>query len=70
MLYFEPRSTCEEAWEDMLELLNRRKPYLKWLEPFGYPCTVLNPDGKFGSKSLDGFFMGYAIPLKRYSYLA
>ena len=47
------------------ELLNRRKPNLKWLEPFGTQCTVLDPDGKFGAKSLEGYFVGYASPLRR-----
>ncbi|XP_076945937.1 uncharacterized protein LOC143617183 [Bidens hawaiensis] len=46
------------------ELLNRRKPNLKWLEPFGSMCTVLEPTGKFGPKSVEGFFVGYASPLR------
>ncbi|XP_076902030.1 uncharacterized protein LOC143556641 [Bidens hawaiensis] len=41
------------------ELLNRRKPNLKWIEPFGSQCTSLDANGKFGSKSIVGFF-GYA----------
>ncbi|XP_076917793.1 uncharacterized protein LOC143577979 [Bidens hawaiensis] len=49
----------------LFEQLNRHKPNLKWLEPFGSPCTVLDPDGKFDSKALEGFFMEYASPLRR-----
>ena len=35
------------------ELLHCRKPNLKFLEPFGSPCTLLDPDGKFGSKVVE-----------------
>ena len=35
------------------ELLNNRKPNLKLLEPFGSPCTLLDPDAKFGSKVIE-----------------
>ncbi|XP_076939558.1 uncharacterized protein LOC143608392 [Bidens hawaiensis] len=37
----------------------------KWLEPFGSICIVLEPTGKFGTKSMEGFFVGYASPLRR-----
>ncbi|XP_076918925.1 uncharacterized protein LOC143579529 [Bidens hawaiensis] len=47
------------------ELLNRQKPNLKWLEPYGSTCTVLDLNGKFGPKSVEGFFVGYASPLRR-----
>jgi hypothetical protein len=47
------------------ELLNNRKPNLKFLELFGSPCTLLDPDGKFGSKVIEGYFVGYASPKKR-----
>ena len=52
------------------ELLNNRKPNLKFLEPFGCPCTLMNTKdrlSKFGEKSSDGFFLGYSVnsPNKR-----
>ena len=53
-----PNKTC-------FELLNQRKPNLKYLEPFGSPCTVIDKEGKFGPVSLEGFFVGYASPLRR-----
>ncbi|XP_076952099.1 uncharacterized protein LOC143625723 [Bidens hawaiensis] len=57
--------TVKRFGKTCFELLNRRKPNLKWLEPFGSICTVLEPTGKFGPKSMEGFFVGYASPLKR-----
>ena len=57
--------TVKKFGKTCFELLHRRKPNLKWLEPFGSPCTVLDPDGKFGAKSLEGFFVGYASPQRR-----
>ena len=47
------------------ELLHRYKPNLEFLEPFGSPCTFIDADGKFGAKANEGFFVGYASPLKR-----
>jgi len=57
--------TVKKFGKTCFKLLHRRKPNLKWLEPFGSPCTVLDPDGKFGAKSLEGFFVGYASPQRR-----
>ncbi|XP_035845810.1 uncharacterized protein LOC118492125 [Helianthus annuus] len=39
--------------------------YHQYLEPFGSPCTVIEPRGKFGPKSVEGIFVGYASPMKR-----
>ncbi|XP_076919051.1 uncharacterized protein LOC143579705 [Bidens hawaiensis] len=47
------------------ELVNRRKPNLRWLETFGSQRTVLEHNGKFGAKPVEGFFMGYDGPLGR-----
>ncbi|XP_076949129.1 uncharacterized protein LOC143621659 [Bidens hawaiensis] len=57
--------TVKKFDKTCFELLNCRKPNLKWLEPFGSTCTVLDPSGKFGPKSGEGFFVGYASPLRR-----
>ncbi|XP_076950832.1 uncharacterized protein LOC143623926 [Bidens hawaiensis] len=57
--------TVKKFGKTCFELLNRRKPNLKWLEPFGSTCTVLEPSGKFGPKAVEGFFVGYASPLRR-----
>ncbi|XP_076891375.1 uncharacterized protein LOC143542734 [Bidens hawaiensis] len=50
--------TVRKLGKTCFEILNRRKPNLKWLEPFGSTCTVLNPNGKFGPKYVEGFFVG------------
>ena len=47
------------------ELLHKRKPDLGFLEPFGAPCTMIEPNGKFGAKAIEGFFLGYASPSRR-----
>ncbi|XP_071699896.1 uncharacterized protein [Rutidosis leptorrhynchoides] len=49
------------------ELLHKRKPNIKYLEPFGAPCTILVRDtgGKFNSKAISGIFLGYGNPKKR-----
>ncbi|KAD4385770.1 hypothetical protein E3N88_25939 [Mikania micrantha] len=49
------------------ELLHNRKPNLKYLEPFGAPCTMLNKheQGKFNEKVEEGYFLGYRTPNKR-----
>src|ERR1043165_6556141 len=47
------------------ELLNRRKPNLEYLEPFGAPCTMLSLSEKFAPKAAEVFFVRYATPLKR-----
>ncbi|XP_076932315.1 uncharacterized protein LOC143597807 [Bidens hawaiensis] len=57
--------TVKKFGKMCFELLNLRKPNLKWLEPFGSMCTVLDPSGKFGPKSMEGFFVGYASSLRR-----
>ncbi|KAM0050261.1 putative RNA-directed DNA polymerase [Helianthus debilis subsp. tardiflorus] len=44
------------------ELLNKRKPDLSYLEPFGAPRTMIDPNGKFGAKAIEGYFLGYATP--------
>ncbi|KAJ0458572.1 putative RNA-directed DNA polymerase [Helianthus annuus] len=57
--------TVKKFNKTCFELINNRKPNLKYLEPFGSPCTVLEPFGKFGAKSIEGIFIGYASPLRR-----
>nr|GEV11312.1 hypothetical protein [Tanacetum cinerariifolium] len=57
--------TVEKHRKTNYELLNRRKPNLEFLEPFGCPCTILDPDGMFGPKFVEGYFVGYASPKKR-----
>ncbi|KAD2393226.1 hypothetical protein E3N88_40203 [Mikania micrantha] len=49
------------------ELLHNRKPNLKYLEPFGAPCTMLkkHEQGKFNEKVEEGYFLGYSTPNKR-----
>ncbi|KAM0034613.1 putative RNA-directed DNA polymerase [Helianthus debilis subsp. tardiflorus] len=44
------------------ELLQKRKPDLSYLEPFGAPCTMIDTNGKFGAKAIEGYFLGYATP--------
>ncbi|MCQ7012945.1 hypothetical protein M9Y11_19130, partial [Clostridioides difficile] len=51
------------------ELLNKRKPLISFLKPFGCPCTILNTKdhlGKFESKVDDGFFVGYSTQSKAF----
>ncbi|KAJ0716476.1 putative RNA-directed DNA polymerase [Helianthus annuus] len=57
--------TVKKYKKTCFELLHRYKPNLKFLEPFGSPCTFIDENGKFGAKTNDGFFVGYASPLKR-----
>jgi len=57
--------TVKKHDKTFYELLNNRKPNLKFLEPFGSPCTLLDPDGKFRSKVIEGYFVGYASLKKR-----
>ena len=57
--------TVKKFGKTSYELLNRRKPNLEYLEPFGAPCTMLNPSEKFAPKAEEGYFVGYATPLKR-----
>ena len=40
-------------------------PDLGFLEPFGARCTMIEPNGKFGAKAIEGFFLGYASPNRR-----
>ncbi|KAD2392849.1 hypothetical protein E3N88_39826 [Mikania micrantha] len=49
------------------ELLHNRKPNLKYLEPFGAPCTMLkkHEQGKFNEKVEEGYFLGCSTPNKR-----
>ncbi|KAJ0765403.1 putative RNA-directed DNA polymerase [Helianthus annuus] len=54
--------TVKRHGKTCFELLQRRKPDLSYLEPFGAPCTMIEPDGKFGAKAIEGFFLGYATP--------
>ncbi|XP_076959892.1 uncharacterized protein LOC143636100 [Bidens hawaiensis] len=61
--------TVKKFGKTCFELLNHRKPNLKWLEPFGSTCTVLEASGKFGPKAVEGFFVGYVSPLRRNSRL-
>ncbi|KAJ9542155.1 LOW QUALITY PROTEIN: hypothetical protein OSB04_028661 [Centaurea solstitialis] len=49
------------------ELLEKKKPFIGFLKPFGCPCTILNTksqSGKFDSKSEDGFLVGYSSQSK------
>ncbi|XP_076895650.1 uncharacterized protein LOC143548335 [Bidens hawaiensis] len=57
--------TVKKYGKTCFELLNHQIPNLKWLQPFGSTCKVLEPSGKFGPKSIEGFFVGYASPLRR-----
>ncbi|KAJ0616238.1 putative RNA-directed DNA polymerase [Helianthus annuus] len=58
--------TVKKFNKTCFELINNRKPNLKYLEPFGSPCTVLEPYGKFGPKlCIEGIFVGYASPMRR-----
>lgn len=60
--------TVKRLKKNSYELLNNRKPNLKYLEPFGCPCTMLKKDaGKFEEKAIEGYFLGYASPKKRVS---
>ncbi|XP_071741071.1 uncharacterized protein [Rutidosis leptorrhynchoides] len=49
------------------ELLFKRKPNIKHLEPFGSLCTIMVQDtgGKFNSKAVTGRFLGYGNACKR-----
>ncbi|RRC79823.1 hypothetical protein EH999_23420, partial [Escherichia coli] len=45
------------------ELFEKKKPFIGFLQPFGCPCTILDTKthlGKFESKSVDGFHVGYS----------
>src|ERR1043165_4254105 len=57
--------TVKKFGKTSYELLHRRKLNLEYLEPFGAPCTMLNPSEKFSPKAEEGYFVGYATPLKR-----
>ncbi|KAJ0886399.1 putative RNA-directed DNA polymerase [Helianthus annuus] len=59
--------TVKKFKKTCFELINNRKPNLKYLEPFGSPCTVIEPFGKFGPKCIEGIFVGYASPLRHVS---
>ncbi|KAJ0941619.1 putative RNA-directed DNA polymerase [Helianthus annuus] len=54
--------TVKRHGKTCFELLQKRKPDLSYLEPFGAPCTMIEPDGKFGARAIEGFFLGYATP--------
>nr|GEX91219.1 hypothetical protein [Tanacetum cinerariifolium] len=45
--------TVEKHRKTNYELLNKRKPNLEFLEPFGCLCTILDPDGMFGLKLVE-----------------
>ena len=51
--------TAKRFGKTSYELINRRKPSLEFLEPFGAPFTMLLENDKFGAKAVDGFFLGY-----------
>ncbi|KAJ0556052.1 putative RNA-directed DNA polymerase [Helianthus annuus] len=57
--------TVKKFNKTCFELINNRKPNLRYLEPFRSPCTVIEPHGKFGPKSIEGIFVGYASPMRR-----
>ncbi|GJT18061.1 putative ribonuclease H-like domain-containing protein [Tanacetum coccineum] len=51
------------------ELFLGRKPALGYMEPFGYPVTILNTIddlGKFDGKADEAFFVGYSINSKAF----
>ncbi|KAI3732720.1 hypothetical protein L1987_63927 [Smallanthus sonchifolius] len=51
------------------ELWFQRVPYIRFLKPFGRPCTILITHGvlpKFGAKSDEGYFVGYSSQSKAY----
>ncbi|KAM0034614.1 putative RNA-directed DNA polymerase [Helianthus debilis subsp. tardiflorus] len=54
--------TVKRHGKTCFELLQKRKPDLSYLEPFGGPCTMIEPDGKFGAKAIEGYFLGYQTP--------
>ncbi|KAM0066395.1 putative RNA-directed DNA polymerase [Helianthus debilis subsp. tardiflorus] len=54
--------TVKRHGKTCFELLQKRKPDLSYLEPFGGPCTMIDPDGKFGAKAIEGYFLGYQTP--------
>ncbi|KAJ0901311.1 putative RNA-directed DNA polymerase [Helianthus annuus] len=57
--------TVKKFNKTCFELINKRKPNLKYLEPFGSPCTVIEPNGKLGPKNFEGIFVGYSGPTRR-----
>ncbi|KAJ0533211.1 putative RNA-directed DNA polymerase [Helianthus annuus] len=57
--------TVKKFNKTCFQLINNRKPNLKYLEPFGSPCTVIEPHGKFGPKCIEGIFVGYSSPSRR-----
>ncbi|KAI3795746.1 hypothetical protein L1987_38403 [Smallanthus sonchifolius] len=51
------------------ELWFKRVPYIRFLKPFGCPCTILITHGvlpKFGAKYDEGYFVGYSSQSKAY----
>ncbi|KAD4586293.1 hypothetical protein E3N88_23894 [Mikania micrantha] len=60
-----PVQFWNEAVANACYKLNR--PNLKYLEPFGAPCTMLkkHEQGKFNEKVEEGYFLGYSTPNKR-----
>ncbi|KAJ9560871.1 hypothetical protein OSB04_006031 [Centaurea solstitialis] len=51
------------------EIFKKKKPFIGFFKPFGFPCTILNTKsqlGKFDSKSEEGFLVGYATQCKGY----
>ncbi|KAJ9535349.1 LOW QUALITY PROTEIN: hypothetical protein OSB04_un001540 [Centaurea solstitialis] len=49
------------------EIFKKKKPFIGFFKPFGYPCTILNTKShlvKFDSKSKEGFLVGYATQCK------
>ena len=54
--------TVKRHGKTCFELLHKKTPDLEYLEPFGAPCTMIEPDGKFGAKAIEGYFLGYATP--------
>ena len=58
--------TVKKQNKTCYELLNNRKPNLKFLEPFGCPCTIMITKerlAKFGEKATYGYFLGYSVNL-------
>ncbi|KAJ9549072.1 hypothetical protein OSB04_021615 [Centaurea solstitialis] len=65
--YVQNRVLVKSKGKTPYELFKKKKPYIGFLIPFGCPCTLLDTKsqlGKFDSKSVDGFFVGYSTQSK------
>ncbi|XP_076914840.1 uncharacterized protein LOC143573978 [Bidens hawaiensis] len=62
--------TVKKFGKTCFELLNRRKPNLKWLEQFGSICTVLEPTGNLVLNPLKDSLWGMLVHLDMFTFLA